>query len=138
MLRAMARVTGIGGVFFLAKSDHKELAAWYARHLGLSLEEWGGAILKWPDDKRDDGGLTVWHVAAKDSDWFSPSSSPFMINYRVDDLDELLVQLREGGVEIVKGPDQEQNGKFAWIMDPDGNKIELWQAMEWDENGVGP
>ena len=129
----MARITGIGGVFFLAKSDHKALADWYARHLGLSLEEWGGAILKWPDDKREDGGMTVWHVAAKDSDWFSPSSSPFMINYRVDDLDELLAQLRRDGIEIVKGPDVDTNGKFAWIMDPDGNKIELWQAMDGHE-----
>jgi predicted enzyme related to lactoylglutathione lyase len=134
MLRAMARITGIGGVFFLAKSDHEQLAAWYARHLGLSLESWGGAILKWPDDKRVDDGMTVWHVAAKDSDWFSPSGSPFMINYRVDDLDGLLAQLREGGIEIVKGPDQDFNGKFAWIMDPDGNKIELWQPMKPDDS----
>lgn len=129
----MAKVTGIGGVFFLAKSDHEQLAAWYARHLGIALEPWGGAILKWPDDRRDDGGLTVWHVAAKDSDWFRPSGSPFMINYRVDDLDELLVQLRRDGVEIVGGPAKEPNGTFAWIMDPDGNKVELWQATDSDE-----
>jgi len=134
MLRAMARITGIGGVFFLAKSDHKELAAWYARHLGMSLEGWGGAILKWPDDKREDGGMTVWHVAAKDSEWFRPSGSPFMINYRVDDLDELVAQLRADGIEIVKGPDVDANGKFAWIMDPDGNKVELWQAMKEEES----
>jgi predicted enzyme related to lactoylglutathione lyase len=126
----MARITGIGGVFFKSKSDHKALAAWYQKHLGLSLEEWGGAILKWPEDKADDGGMTVWHVAAKDSDWFSPSGSSFMINYRVDDLDALLEQLRAGGVEIVKGPDTDFNGRFAWIMDPDGNKLELWQPMK--------
>ena len=126
----MARVTGIGGVFFKSKSDHKELAAWYERHLGLKLEVWGGAILKWPDDKAPDGGLTVWHVAKKDTDWFSPSESPFMINYRVDDLDGLLDQLRRDGVTIVKGPDQEDNGRFAWILDPDGNKLELWQPAK--------
>ncbi len=129
----MAKVTGIGGVFFKAKSDKKALAAWYAKHLGLALEEWGGAILKWPDDKAEDRGLTVWTVAAKDSDWFSPSTSSFMINYRVDDLEALLAQLQSAGVEILKGPDFEENGKFAWIVDPDGNKIELWEPMLWDE-----
>jgi predicted enzyme related to lactoylglutathione lyase len=125
----MAKVTGIGGVFLKARSDHKELAAWYARHLGLVLEPWGGAMLKWPDDQAQDGGLTVWHVAEKDSQWFSPSTSSFMINYRVDDLDELLTQLRRDGVEIVKGPESEENGRFAWILDPDQNKVELWQPI---------
>ncbi len=126
----MARVTGIGGVFFKSRTNHKELAAWYARHLGIVLEPWGGAILKWPEDKAEDRGLTVWHVAEKDSKWFSPSESSFMINYRVDDLDGLLAQLRRDGVEILKGPDEEDNGRFAWIMDPDGNKVELWQPTK--------
>lgn len=125
----MARITGIGGVFFKSKSDHKQLAAWYARHLGLKLEEWGGAILKWPEDKAEDRGVTVWHIAATSSEWFSPSTSSFMINYRVDDLDELLAQLRRDGIAIVKGPEADENGQFAWILDPDGNKIELWQPM---------
>ncbi len=129
----MAKVTGIGGVFFKSTKDHKALAAWYQRHLGIPLEDWGGAILKWPDDKAEDKGLTVWHVAEKDSEWFSPSTSSFMINYRVDNLDELLAQLRKGGVEVVKGPEIHENGKFAWIMDPDGNKVELWEPMLWDE-----
>jgi predicted enzyme related to lactoylglutathione lyase len=133
MLPAMARITGIGGVFFKSKSDHKQLAAWYARHLGLRLEEWGGAILKWPEDKAEDRGVTVWHVAEKNSEWFSPSESSFMINYRVDDLDELLTQLRRDGVPIVKGPESDENGRFAWLLDPDGNKIELWQPMVRDE-----
>ncbi len=88
----MAKVTGIGGVFFKSKGDHTALAAWYREHLGMALEDFGGAVLKWPDDKADDQGLTVWHVANKDSQWFSPSSSSFMINYRVDDLDGLLAQ----------------------------------------------
>lgn len=123
----MARITGIGGVFFKSRGDHAALAAWYQKHLGLSLEAWGGAILRWPDDKAEDRGVTVWHVAGKDSQWFSPSTSSFMINYRVDNLGELLEQLRAGGVEIVKGPEADDNGKFAWIMDPDGNKVELWE-----------
>jgi predicted enzyme related to lactoylglutathione lyase len=129
----MARITGIGGVFFKSKGDHAALAQWYRKHLGMSLESWGGAILKWPDDKAEDKGLTVWHVAGKDSEWFSPSNSAFMINYRVDNLDELLKQLRAGGVEVIKGPDSDDNGKFAWIMDPDDNKVELWEPKASDD-----
>jgi predicted enzyme related to lactoylglutathione lyase len=129
----MARVTGIGGVFFKSTSDHKRLAAWYRDNLGLALEDWGGAILKWPEDRAEDRGLTVWHVAERESKWFSPSTSSFMINYRVDDLTALLAQLKRNGVEVVKGPDSAENGKFAWIMDPDGNKVELLEPMIWDE-----
>ncbi len=123
----MAKITGIGGVFFKSKGDHAALAAWYQKHLGLPLESFGGAILKWPDDKREDEGQTVWHVAGKDSQWFSPSSSSFMINYRVDNLDELLEQLRASGVQVVQGPQSDDTGKFAWVMDPDENKVELWE-----------
>src|SRR5687768_12544513 len=125
----MAKVTGIGGVFFKSTGDSAALAAWYQKHLGLKLEDWGGAILRWPDDKAEDGGLTVWSVAKKDSKWFSPSNSSFMINYRVDNLGELLEQLRADGVEIIQGPESAENVKFAWIMDPDGNKVELWEPM---------
>lgn len=129
----MAKVTGIGGIFFKSRNDNGALAAWYQKHLGISLEGWGGAILKWPDDVAEDKGLTVWHVAEKETQWFSPSDSSFMINYRVDNLDEMLAQLRSGGVEIIQGPESHENGKFAWIMDPDGNKVELWEPMLWDE-----
>ena len=69
----------------------------------------------------------MWHTAAKDSKWFAPSNSSFMINYRVDNLDDMLVQMRAGGVEIVGDPQSDDNGKFAWVMDPDGNKVELWE-----------
>jgi predicted enzyme related to lactoylglutathione lyase len=129
----MAKVTGIGGVFFKSRGDGAALAAWYRRHLGMPLEDFGGAVLKWPEDPADDGGLTVWHVAQHDSQWFSPSAAPFMINYRVDDLDALLAQLRAEGVAVVAGPESHENGKFAWILDPEGNKVELWQPMRWDE-----
>ena len=100
----MAKITGIGGVFLKSKGDSAALATWYQRHLGMPLESWGGAVLRWPDDKAEDRGLTVWHLAAKDSKWFSPSDSSFMINYRVDNLVELLAQLRAAGVEVFKGP----------------------------------
>jgi len=129
----MAKITGIGGVFFKSKNDSSALALWYQRHLGMPLEDFGGAVLRWPDDKAEDKGMTVWHLAAKDSQWFSPSDSSFMINYRVDNLGEMLAQLREDGVEIVKGPESHENGMFAWIMDPEGNKVELWEPMIWDE-----
>jgi predicted enzyme related to lactoylglutathione lyase len=129
----MARITGIGGVFFKSRNDRAALAAWYQEHLGIQLEDWGGAVLRWPDDKAEDKGLTVWHIAEKESQWFSPSDSSFMINYRVDDLDEMIAQLRAGGVEIIQGPESHENGKFAWLMDPEGNKVELWEPMIWDE-----
>ena len=129
----MAKVTGIGGVFFKSKGDSAALAAWYQKHLGMTLESFGGAILRWTEDKAEDKGLTVWSVADKESQWFKPSDSTFMINYRVDNLVELLAQLNAGGVEVVQGPEAAENGKFAWIMDPDGNKVELWEPMLWDD-----
>ena len=133
----MAKVTGIGGVFFKSRQDSAALAAWYQTHLGLPLEGFGGAILRWPDDARKDDGLTVWCVAGKDSQWFSPSDAALMVNYRVDDLDALLAQLRAAGIEPVGGPESHENGKFAWIMDPEGNKVELWEPMAWDEKNKG-
>ena len=126
----MARVTGIGGVFFKSTADHTRLAAWYRDNLGLPLEAWGGAILRWPDDEAEDRGVTVWHVAERDSEVVRPSTASFMINYRVDDLTGMLAQLQRNGVDIVKGPEQDENGKFAWIMDPDGNKVELWEPKK--------
>src|SRR3954454_12186153 len=129
----MAKVTGIGGVFFKSTTDNKALAAWYRDNLGMNIEDWGGAILRWTDDAVKDGGLTVWTTAAPNSKWFAPSESNFMINYRVDDLTRLLAQLKEAGIEPVAGPDSAENGKFAWIMDPDGNKVELWEPMAWDD-----
>ena len=129
----MAKITGIGGVFFKSKGKGSDLSAWYEKNLGLTLEPWGGAILKWPDDTADDEGLTVWNAANSDTKWFSPSESSFMINYRIDSMDEMLEQLKQNGVEIVSGPESHENGKFAWIMDPDGNKVELWEPMAWDE-----
>lgn len=129
----MAKITGIGGVFIRAKSDPKALADWYSKYLGLDLEDFGGAVLKWPEDQAEDGGLSVWHLAAPNSDWFAPSSSPFMINYRVDDLDGIITQLSEGGISLEQGPETHENGRFAWVMDPDGNKVELWEPKLWKD-----
>ncbi len=129
----MARVTGIGGVFFLSRGEGKTLSAWYEKHLGMRLEDFGAAILNWKEDAAEDKGATVWHVADHDSDWFSPSTSSFMINYRVDNMAKMIEQLNAGGVELLKGPEYHENGVFAWIMDPEGNKIELWEPMIWDD-----
>ena len=128
----MAKVTGIGGVFFLAGDKGEQLSRWYQEHLGFESEEFGGTIFKWDSSAESDGGMTVWHVADGDSEWFSPSAAPFMINYRVDDLEALIDQLKAKGVAILQGPEYHENGIFAWIQDPDGNKVELWQAMPWD------
>ncbi len=127
----MAKVTGIGGVFFKAK-DPEALKKWYVDHLGFDLEEWGGAIFHWKADQeaQSASGMTVWHLADAGGDWFEPSKSQVMINYRVDDLIELLAQLKALGVEPIKGPDEEFNGKFAWVMDPEGNKVELWEPKD--------
>ena len=84
------------------------------------------------DDTQPDGGMTVWTLAAPDSKWFAPSESQFMINYRVDDMDGLLANLRDAGVEIVN-EQADDSGKFAWIMDPDGNKVELWEPKAREE-----
>ena len=129
----MAKVTGIGGVFFKSTGDAKKLSQWYRDHLGLALEDWGGAILKWPEDKADDQGLTVWNVAEKGTQWFAPSTASFMINYRVDDLLGLLKKLNDAGIPTFKGPESHENGKFAWVIDPEGNKVELWEPKAWDE-----
>ncbi len=128
------KVTGIGGVFFLASKDNATLAKWYEEHLGLPMQAWGGAVLEWQEDTAEDGGATVWHIGAKDSDWFAPSEARFMINYRVDDMDALLTKLKAANVKILGGPDYEENGVFAWIEDPEGIKIELWEPKLWDEN----
>lgn len=129
----MARVTGVGGIFFKTRSDRTALAAWYQKHLGMPLEPWGGAALRWPEDTAEDKGVTAWHLAAPNSKWFAPSDASFMINYRVDDMKALLANLTAAGIEILQGPESHENGKFAWIADPDGNKVELWEPRLWDE-----
>jgi predicted enzyme related to lactoylglutathione lyase len=130
----MARITGIGGVFLRAKTDPKVLASWYEKHLGMSLEAWGGAALKWPDDKAEDGGSTAWMLTSNGSDWFAPSTGSFMINYRVDDMSGIMQRLKDGAVPILKGPEYAENGIFLWVSDPDGNKVELWEPKIWNDS----
>lgn len=123
----MARATGIGGVFFKAR-DPEALKAWYVKYLGIKIEEWGGAAFAWSDDQETQvDGVTVWHLAEAGGDWFKPSEAQVMVNYRVDDLDGILAKFAADNIQPVKGPDDEFNGRFAWVMDPEGYKVELWQ-----------
>lgn len=121
----MKRVTGIGGVFFKAR-DPKALGEWYRKHLGIDVSEWGGAAFRWADDSAG-GGTTIWSPFKDDTAYFAPSTSPFMINYRVADLHALLAQLRAEGCEVQDKVEESEHGKFGWVMDPEGNKLELWQ-----------
>jgi len=121
--QAAGHVTGIGGVFFKAK-DPKALAAWYRDVLGLPLQPWRGAMLRHDAPQRPD--VTTWRAFPAMSTYFAPSDSGFMINYAVDDMDALLARLAKPGVAVVKRSDDDC-GRFAWILDPENNKIELWE-----------
>ena len=123
----MKRVTGIGGIFFSAK-DPVALRAWYKRHLGIDVQDWGGASFDWADaDGNPVKGTTAWLIGKDDGKHFAPSRSSFMVNYRVDDLDALLEALRDEGCEVLDKTEDSDFGKFGWVMDPEGNKVELWQ-----------
>lgn len=126
----MKRVTGIGGIFFKARNP-ETLRAWYKRHLGIDVQDWGGTAFTWADDAGDPlAGSTIWSVFPAQSDQFAPSAAPFMINYRVDDLHALVIALREEGCQVLEKIEDSEYGKFAWVIDPEGNKVELWQPPE--------
>ena len=121
----MKRVTGIGGIFFKAR-DPAGLSAWYRDHLGLGVTEWGGAIFEWggADSER---GMTIWSPFQQDTTYLEPGTASFMINFRVDDLDALLQALREEGCNVMEKTDESEQGRFGWVIDPEGNKVELWE-----------
>lgn len=122
------RVTGIGGVFFKVR-DPKAMAAWYRDHLGIDAKH-GYADFSWREkDHPDQVGRTVWCLFPTNTPYFGSSSAPFMINYRVANLDRMLEQLRHSGVAVGK-VEVEANGRFAWIADPEGVRIELWEPKE--------
>ncbi len=126
----MRRVTGIGGIFFKSK-DPKALGEWYRRHLGIDVEEWGGVAFRWASPENPSGtGSTIWSPFKEETEYFAPSKSHFMINYRVEDLHTLLAQLRSEGCDVESKVEESEYGKFGWLMDPEGNKIELWQPPE--------
>ena len=124
------RVTGLGGVFFKAK-DSQALAEWYRTHLGIPVEDGGFAVLRWREhDEPSRVGSTVWAVFEDTSDYFGSAGQRAMINYRVADLDAVLSALRSEGVTVDENVQSDENGRFGWITDPEGNRIELWQPPE--------
>lgn len=126
----MARVLGLGGVFFKAE-NLDALRGWYRRVLGFEFAEWGSVDFKHPDK-----GMTVWSPFPADTTYFAPSTQPFMINLIVDDLDGVLARAKGEGVEPL-GRDDQDYGKFAWLLDPAGVKVELWEPLDGDVDAVG-
>jgi len=124
----MKRVTGIGGIFFKSESPEK-LYQWYEKHLGITRAPDGsGVVFEWRDAQESNKtGMTVWSIFPADTKYLGSSTSPFMINYIVDDLDALLKMLQEEGVEIDPHREDYEYGRFAWIADPEGRRIELWE-----------
>jgi predicted enzyme related to lactoylglutathione lyase len=117
-------ITGVGGIFFKAK-DPKALAAWYRDVLGMPVEVWGGAALRYDAPKHPPA--LAWNAFPAATKYFAPSTSGLMVDYAVDDMDALLARLRSNGVKVLKRDDSDANGRFAWILDPEGNKVELWE-----------
>jgi predicted enzyme related to lactoylglutathione lyase len=123
----MQRVTGIGGIFFKAK-DPKALGQWYQRHLGLDVQAWGGAAFQWVTPENPNGtGSTLWTPFAQTTTYFGPGTTPFMVNFRVHDLPALLAALRAEGCAVDAKTEESEYGKFGWVQDPEGNRVELWQ-----------
>jgi predicted enzyme related to lactoylglutathione lyase len=127
------RVTGIGGFFFKSEAP-KELMAWYQKHLGITVDDWGGWAFQWREKRRPQRiGMTVFNPFPKDTTYFDPSESSYMFNLRVADLHALLTQLRREGVHVIDEPQEFPYGKFGWIIDPEGRKIELWEPPDRDD-----
>jgi predicted enzyme related to lactoylglutathione lyase len=123
----MRRVTGIGGIFFKA-TDAPALQAWYREHLGIDVQPWGGAAFDWVDaEGKPAGGTTAWLIAPLEIMQFAPSEAPFMVNYRVEDVRALVAALKAEGCNVLDAVDESAYGTFAWVIDPEGNKVELWQ-----------
>jgi predicted enzyme related to lactoylglutathione lyase len=123
----LKRVTGIGGVFI--KSGNPEaLKDWYRTHLGMDIQAWGGMAFQWSTPENPNpNGTTVWSVLAESSPYFDPRPSKFMVNYRVDDIPAVLDVLRSEGCDVDVKTEESEFGKFGWVMDPDGNRVELWE-----------
>jgi catechol 2,3-dioxygenase-like lactoylglutathione lyase family enzyme len=118
----MSRVTGIGGIFIKAR-DPDALRAWYRAHLGIEVQDWGGVTFRWTEPE----GATVWSIFPATSRYFDPSIAPFMVNYRVENLARVLADLRAEGCAVEDRIEESAHGKFGWVLDPEGNKVELWE-----------
>lgn len=117
----MAKVLGIGGIFIKAK-DTTALRAWYREVLGLDVQDWGGVVFE-----NDGKSIGIWNAFAADTKYFEPGTREFMINLRVDDLDGLLARLREKGARVLDRREDTDEGKFGYVVDPEGTLLELWQ-----------
>ncbi len=125
----MKRVTGIGGVFFKSE-DPKKTKAWYEKHLGIQMDDWG-SLFKWRDfDDKEKVCTTTWSPFDSKTDYFDPSDNEYMFNYRVENLEELLKELKKEGVQVVGEVQEYEYGKFGWIVDLEGRKIELWEPVD--------
>jgi predicted enzyme related to lactoylglutathione lyase len=125
----MGKVTGIGGIFFKAK-DPQAVTDWYQKHLGISVDEQSGVSFLWREKESPERiGRTVWSPFPENTTYFDPSKSSFMLNFRVDDLDEILTALKAKGVHVIDKVEEYEYGRFGWILDPEGNKIELWEPL---------
>lgn len=125
----MKRVTGIGGIFFKCKNP-EAVKEWYSKHLGIQADKYG-TIFKWREmDDPDKIGSTVWSPFKDDTEYFNPAKKDFMFNYRVENLEELIKILKKEGVTVVGEIEVYDYGKFGWIVDPEGNKIELWEPVD--------
>lgn len=129
----LVRVTGVGGVFFKS-GDPRKLMQWYRKHLGIEADAYGGWSFQWREKRRPQRiGVTVWSPFEKATDYFDPSEQPYMFNFRVADLKSLLAQLRREGVHVIDKVEEFPYGKFGWIIDPEGRKIELWEPPDADD-----
>ena len=126
----MAKVIGLGGIFFKSE-DPNALALWYKTHLQVPVENWGGAAFYLNNlMPTAAAGYSVWTPMSADSDYLHPSAKSFMFNLIVDDLDGALEQVRNGGAQVIAETEDSEFGRFGWFVDPDGNKVELWQASK--------
>jgi len=123
------KVTGVGGIFFKTK-DAAKLKEWYSHHLGIKMNDYGASFKSRQWDHPDQSAYLQWSPFSEDTDYFAPSDKPFMINYRVHDLEALVMELRSGGVTICDEISTHDYGKFVHILDLEGNKIELWEPVD--------
>ncbi|MFX1368067.1 MAG: VOC family protein [Promethearchaeota archaeon] len=123
----MTRILGIGGVFFKSE-DPKKLKDWYVKNLGFESDQEGYIIFwQWEREMLKRRGYTLWGPFPRDTKYFKPSEKPFMINFMVDDLDAILAKLKEKDVEVDNHIEEHEEGRFCWFMDPEGNRVELWE-----------
>jgi predicted enzyme related to lactoylglutathione lyase len=125
----MKKVTGIGGIFFKCK-DAKKMTEWYQTHLGLNTNPYGATFDWYEGHDNTKKGQTQWAPFSENTKYFEPSTKDFMINYRVENLEALVEELKANGVSVVDSIETDEIGKFVHILDAEGNKVQLWEPAE--------